>query len=64
MPTTVTSKQNTITTRHVPGEITRVVKNPLVKTGDIRIVIMAIVGIILTIMGMRFVRAGERKQRI
>ena len=64
VPTTVTSKQNTITTRHVPGEITRVVKNPLVKTGDIRIVIMAIVGIILTIMGMRFVRAGERKQRI
>ena len=64
VPTTVTSKQNTITTRHVPGEITRVVKNPLVKTGDIRIVIMAIVGIILTIMGIRFVSSGERKQRI
>lgn len=64
VPTTVTSKENTITTRHVPGEITRVVKNPLVKTGDIRIVIMAIVGIILTIMGIRFVNASERKQRI
>ena len=64
VPTTVTSKQNTITTRHVPGEITRVVKNPLVKTGDIRIVIMAIVGVILTIMGIRFVSSGERKQRI
>lgn len=64
VPTTVTSKQNTITTRHVPGEITRVVKNPLVKTGDIRIVIMAIVGIILTIMGIRFVSSGERKQRM
>lgn len=64
VPTTVTSKQNTITTRHVPGEITRIVKNPLVKTGDIRIVVMAIIGIILTIMGIRFVNAGERKQRI
>lgn len=64
VPTTVTSRQNTITTRHVPGEITRIVKNPLVKTGDIRIVVMAIIGIILTIMGIRFVNAGERKQRI
>ncbi len=64
VPTTVTSKENTITTRHVPGEITRIVKNPLVKTGDIRIVVMAIIGIILTIMGMRFVNSSERKQRI
>lgn len=64
VPTTVTSRQNTITTRHVPGEITRIVKNPLVKTGDIRIVVMAIIGIILTIMGIRFVHSGERKQRI
>lgn len=64
VPTTITSKNNTITTRHVPGEITRVVKNPLVKTGDIRIVVMAIIGIILTILGIRFVSSGERKQRI
>ena len=64
VPTTITSKNNTITTRHVPGEITRVVKNPLVKTGDIRIVVMAIIGIILTILGIRFVSSSERKQRI
>lgn len=63
-PTTVTSKDNTITTKHTPGGMTRVVKSPLVKTGDIRIVIMAIAGFILLLIGRRLVRNDERLQRI
>ncbi|WP_296112288.1 hypothetical protein [uncultured Anaerococcus sp.] len=44
--------------------MTRVVKSPLVKTGDIRIVIMAISGLILLLIGRRLVRNDENLQRI
>lgn len=63
-PKTIVSKTNTITTKYTPSDITRIVKSPLVKTGDIRIVVMAIVGLILLMMGIRLVNSGERMQRI
>lgn len=63
-PRTIVSKTNTITTKYTPNEITRIVKTPLVKTGDIRIVVMAIVGLILLMMGIRLVNSTERMQRI
>lgn len=63
-PRTIVSKTNTITTKYTPSDITRIVKSPLVKTGDIRIVVMAIVGLILLMMGIRLVNSGERMQRI
>ena len=63
-PRTIVSKTNTITTKYSPSDITRIVKTPLVKTGDIRIVVMAIVGLILLMMGIRLVNSGERMQRI
>ena len=59
-----TSRQNTVTTKYTPSEITRVVKSPLVKTGDIRIVVMAIIGLIFLGMGIKLVNSGERLQRI
>lgn len=63
-PKTIVSKTNTITTKYTPNEITRIVKTPLVKTGDIRIVVMAIVGLILLMMGIKLVNSTERVQRI
>lgn len=63
-PKTIVSKTNTITTKYTPNEITRIVKTPLVKTGDIRIVVMAIVGLILLMMGIKLVNSTERMQRI
>ncbi|WP_308653310.1 SpaA isopeptide-forming pilin-related protein [uncultured Anaerococcus sp.] len=63
-PRTIVSKTNTITTKYTPSDITRIVKSPLVKTGDIRIVVMAIVGLILLMMGIKLVNSGERMQRI
>lgn len=63
-PKTIVSKTNTITTKYTPSDITRIVKSPLVKTGDIRIVVMAIVGLILLMMGIKLVNSGERMQRI
>lgn len=63
-PRTIVSKTNTITTKYTPNEITRIVKTPLVKTGDIRIVVMAIVGLILLMMGIKLVNSTERVQRI
>ena len=59
-----TSRQNTITTKYTPSEITRIVKTPIVKTGDIRIVVMAIVGLVFLVMGIKFVNSAERVQRI
>lgn len=64
VPKTIVSKTNTITTKYTPNEITRIVKTPLVKTGDIRIVVMAIVGLILLMMGIKLVNSTERVQRI
>lgn len=63
-PKTIVSKTNTITTKYTPSDITRIVKSPLVKTGDIRIVVMAIFGVILLTMGIKLVRNGERLQRV
>ena len=63
-PRTIVSKTNTITTKYTPNEITRIVKTPLVKTGDIRIVVMAIVGLILLMMGIKLVNSTERVLRI
>lgn len=64
VPSVVTSRSNTITTKYTPSDVTRIVKSPLVKTGDIRIVIMAVVGFILLLMGIRLVNSGERIQRV
>lgn len=63
-PKTIVSKTNTITTKYTPSDVTRIVKTPLVKTGDIRIVVMAIVGLILLMMGIKLVNSTERMQRI
>lgn len=64
-PITTTSRQNTITTKYTPSDLTRVIKNPrtIVKTGDIRIIIMAVAGIILLILGIRLVNSDKRTQR-
>lgn len=64
VPSVVTSRSNTITTKYTPSDVTRIVKSPLVKTGDIRIVIMAVVGFILLLMGIKLVNSGERIQRV
>ena len=64
-PITTTSRQNTITTKYTPSDLTRVIKNPrtIVKTGDVRIIIMAVAGIILLILGIRLVNSDKRTQR-
>lgn len=62
--TNTNTNTSTITTKYVPSDITRIVRTPLVKTGDIRIVIMAVAGFILLLMGIKLVRAGEKLQRI
>lgn len=65
-PVKIVSKDNTITTKYVPGNITTIVKNTnmIVKTGDIRIIIMSILGLILLAMGIKLVKSGERLQRV
>ena len=65
-PVKIVSKENTITTKYVPGNITTIVKNTdmIVKTGDIKIIIMAILGLILLAMGIKLVKSGERLQRV
>lgn len=64
-PVITQSKQNTITTKYTPSDLTRIVKNPksIVKTGDIRIIIMAVVGLILLFMGVKLVNSDKRTQR-
>lgn len=64
-PVITQSKQNTITTKYAPSDLTRIVKNPksIVKTGDIRIIIMAVVGLILLFMGVKLVNSDKRTQR-
>ena len=65
-PVKIVSKENTITTKYVPGNITTIVKNTnmIVKTGDIKIIIMSILGLILLVMGIKLVKSGERLQRV
>lgn len=64
-PVITQSKQNTITTKYTPSDLTRIVKNPksIVKTGDIRIIIMAVVGLILLFVGVKLVNSDKRTQR-
>lgn len=64
-PVITQSKQNTITTKYTPSDLTRIVKNPksIVKTGDIRIIIMAVVGLIFLFMGVKLVNSDKRTQR-
>lgn len=64
-PVITKSKQNTITTKYTPSDLTRIVKNPksIVKTGDIRIIIMAVVGLILLFIGVKLVNSDKRTQR-
>lgn len=64
-PVITQSKQNTITTKYTPSDLTRIVKNPksIVKTGDIRIIIMAVVGLILLFIGVKLVNSDKRTQR-
>lgn len=64
-PIITQSKQNTITTKYTPSDLTRIVKNPksIVKTGDIRIIIMAVVGLIFLFMGVKLVNSDKRTQR-
>ena len=65
-PVKIVSKENTITTKYVPGNITTIVKNTnmIVKTGDVKIIIMSILGLILLAMGIKLVKSGERLQRV
>ena len=64
-PVITQRKQNTITTKYTPSDLTRIVKNPksIVKTGDIRIIIMAVVGLIFLFMGVKLVNSDKRTQR-
>lgn len=64
-PVITQSKQNTITTKYTPSDLTRIVKNlkSIVKTGDIRIIIMAVVGLIFLFMGVKLVNSDKRTQR-
>lgn len=64
-PVITQSKQNTITTKYTPSDLTRIVKYPksIVKTGDIRIIIMAVVGLIFLFMGVKLVNSDKRTQR-
>lgn len=54
-PTTTTT-----TTSYVPTDVPKIVRGPLVKTGDIRIVIMAVVGAVMVGLGVRIVRKEEK----
>lgn len=60
----ITTNHRTTTTVYTPQEFTKIIRSPLVKTGDIRIVLMAIGGFILLAMGIKLVNSGERWQRV
>ena len=60
----ITTNHRTTTTVYTPPEFTKIIRSPLVKTGDIRIVLMAIGGFILLAMGIKLVNSGERWQRV
>lgn len=59
-PTTKITRQNTVTTDYTPTGVTKIIKGPIVKTGDIRILIMAVIGLILLITGVKLVRSAEK----
>ena len=40
--------------------MTKIIRGPIVKTGDIRILIMAVIGLILLITGVKLVRSAEK----
>ena len=60
----ITTKEKTPKTVYTPREFSRIITSPLVKTGDIRILVMAVIGLILLIMGIKLVNSGERVQRV
>lgn len=57
----ITRRDNTTVTKYVPTNATTVIKN-IVKTGDVKIIIMAIAGLILLTMGIKLVNNSERLQ--
>ncbi|WP_311376652.1 MSCRAMM family protein [Anaerococcus lactolyticus] len=57
----ITSRDNTTVTKYVPTNVTTVIKN-IVKTGDVKIIIMAIAGLILLTMGIKLVNSSEKLQ--
>ena len=57
----ITCRDNTTVTKYVPTNVTTVIKN-IVKTGDVKIIIMAIAGLILLTMGIKLVNNSERLQ--
>lgn len=54
---------NPPTTTYTPPDVPKIVRGPLVKTGDIKIIIMAIVGVLMIIVGKRLVVKSDRKLR-
>ena len=52
------------TTNYVPGNKTRIPRGPLVKTGDIRIVILVVLGIVMIVAGSIIVNKDEKNQKI
>lgn len=59
-PTTKITRQNTVTTDYTPTGVNKIIRGPIVKTGDIRILIMAVIGLILLITGVKLVRSAEK----
>lgn len=54
---------NTVKTDYTPSTqttVSKIIRGPLVKTGDIRIIIMAVIGLILLIVGVKLVRSAEK----
>lgn len=54
---------NTVKTDYTPSTqttVSKIIRGPLVKTGDIRIIIMAAIGLILLIVGVKLVRSAEK----
>lgn len=62
MPPSTTVKPPT--TYYVPGNKTRIPRGPLVKTGDIRIVILVALGIVMIVAGSIIVNKDEKNQKI
>ena len=52
------------TTYYVPGNKTRIPRGPLVKTGDIRIVILLALGLVMIVAGSIIVKKDEKNQKI
>lgn len=52
------------TTYYVPGNKTRIPRGPLVKTGDIRIVILVALGLVMIVAGSIIVKKDEKNQKI